>query len=197
MTRVQNRQAGFTLVEGVVAISIVALLAAILTPLVVQQIDEAKLSRARNEVQVIAAAIGKFYKDVGQFPTEGDAERLLSGVTADIEDNIDRYTGEDANGWYTGTENSTFEDHLTSNTAGYPDSGEFRWKGPFLGSVNMDPWGRPYICNVAATGGAVADNGSKCVVLTAGPDGTIETLSVLTAADDAVGDDVLALVYQR
>ncbi len=197
MIRVHKREAGFTLVEGVVAISIVALLAAILTPLVVQQIDEAKLSRARNEVQVIAAAIGNFYKNVGQFPTEGDVTRLFSGLTADIEDNLDRYTGEDTETWYTGTENSTFEDHLTINTAGYPESGEFRWKGPFLGSVGMDPWGRPYVCNIVAVTGSVDDNGNKCVVITAGPNGELTTPSVMDSTDEAADDDVFALVYQR
>lgn len=198
MIRVHKREAGFTLVEGVVAISIVALLAAILTPLVVQQIDEAKLSRARNEVQVIAAAIGKFYKDVGTFPTEGDITHLFSGQTADIEDNVGRFDDASVAEWLEdGDGAGSFEDHLTTNDAGYPTTGEFRWRGPFLGSVGMDPWGRPYACNIAATTGTVADNGNKCVVLTAGPDGTIATNFVMVSADEAADDDVLALVYQR
>jgi len=201
MRKVHHRhEAGFTLIEGVVAISIVALLAAILTPLVVQQIDEAKVSRARNEVQVVAASIGKFYKDVGQFPNQGaggTVTRLFSGTAADLTTNIGRYVTPDSNNWFTGGVQEVFDDHLMENNAGYPTSGEFRWKGPYLGTVGVDPWGRPYCCNIEAVQGAVATTGNKCVVISAGPDGIFQTDSVLATTDDVQGDDIVALVNQR
>ena len=78
-----NKQ-GFTLIEMVVVLAVVAILAAILTPTIAKNINDAKVARATNEVQVIAAAVGSFYKDMGRWPTSNgndltDTIRVLYG----------------------------------------------------------------------------------------------------------------------
>ena len=50
-----NRQ-GFTLIEIVIAVAIVAIFAAALSPMVFRHLEDAKLAKAENEAEVIAAA---------------------------------------------------------------------------------------------------------------------------------------------
>jgi hypothetical protein len=72
------------------------------------------------------------------------------------------------------------------------------WNGPYLKAVPLDPWGRPYVCNVRyldganVTGVTPAEEDDHAVFcLSAGPDGTFNT-----SFDDAVelrvpgGDDI-------
>ena len=78
-----KRNGGFTLIEVIVVIAVVAILAAILTPSITRNIEDSKISRTKNEVQVIAAAIAGLYKDVGNWPytnadgPSGGVDRLL------------------------------------------------------------------------------------------------------------------------
>ena len=48
--------------------AVVAILAAILTPQIVKSISDSKVARAKNDLVVISAAIGDFYKDTGKYP---------------------------------------------------------------------------------------------------------------------------------
>jgi prepilin-type N-terminal cleavage/methylation domain-containing protein len=64
-----RKNEGFTLVEVVVVIAVVAILAAILAPSIVKHIDDSKIAKAKSEAQVLGAAVTSFYKDVGQWPT--------------------------------------------------------------------------------------------------------------------------------
>ncbi|MDH3259048.1 MAG: prepilin-type N-terminal cleavage/methylation domain-containing protein, partial [Deltaproteobacteria bacterium] len=47
-----RKNEGFTLVEVVVVIAVVAILAAILAPSIVKHIDDSKIAKAKNETQV-------------------------------------------------------------------------------------------------------------------------------------------------
>ena len=66
-----NRTAhrGFTLIEAAVAIAVVAILSGIVIPLVVKNMRDSQIARAKNDVQVIAAAIAAQLKDTGVRPT--------------------------------------------------------------------------------------------------------------------------------
>jgi hypothetical protein len=72
------------------------------------------------------------------------------------------------------------------------------WNGPYLKSMPVDPWGRPYVCNVryltgaAVTGATPVEEQEHAVMcLSAGPDGAFNT-----SFDDATvlvgpgGDDI-------
>jgi len=59
---------GFTLIEMVVILGVLAILAAILVPVVEKSINEARVARARNEVQIIAAGMINSYKNVCRWP---------------------------------------------------------------------------------------------------------------------------------
>src|SRR5688572_18052392 len=59
---------GFTLIEMVITVAIVATLAAILTPRIGDYITEARITRASADAQTIADAIANFNKSTGKWP---------------------------------------------------------------------------------------------------------------------------------
>lgn len=90
MTRRGNER-GVTLVEATVVLSVAAVLASILAPSVGSYLDQARQSRAREDVRVIGDAINTFIDDTGEHmflrngsdggldrnpPTRADAQRV-------------------------------------------------------------------------------------------------------------------------
>ncbi len=176
---------GFTLVEMVVVLAVVAILAAILVPTVAKNINDAKITRAANETQVIGAAIASFYKDLGRWPTANgaaanlpDALNILRGSLG----NDATAAGAGTAGWL-GANWDTFENHLVRNAPGaqgtpganrYLTTGiEFVWRGPYINEIKTDPWGTRYYCNVQYFWNPAATN--AVWVLTAGQDRVIRT----------------------
>ena len=68
----KRNEKGFTLIEVVVVVAVIAILAAILTPYITKYIDDSRIAKARNEAQVIAAAVTNAYKDLGHWPNWND-----------------------------------------------------------------------------------------------------------------------------
>jgi len=197
-----DRRAGFTLVEVVVVIAVVALLAAILAPLIAKNIDDAKLARAENEAQVIAAGLAGFYKDVGRWPTM-DATGTYNGVTQLVTGTAaEPGTTVSSNGWdsdTTGAGIDYLENHLYNNTpkgaAAYPTTGKRAWHGPYLNDVPLDPWGTPYMVNIEATDSTTAVE--KGFVISAGPNGVMDTTEAAVRATVPQGDDIAVSFYVR
>src|SRR5438105_13609867 len=59
---------GFTLIELAVVLAIIAVLAAVLTPMVTGYLDQARTARAQADVRTIADAIKLFNRDTGRWP---------------------------------------------------------------------------------------------------------------------------------
>lgn len=160
MTR--NRTQGFTLIEAAVAIAVVAILSGIIVPLVVKNLNDARVARARNDIQVIAAAVASQLKDTGGRPAAAGGPGGASGAAQAI--------------WASGPAGATFyPTGVTATTAANlflnlfgtpasPNTGmtlfglpavnpnanaaqEFAYKGPYLGTdvaTRLDPWGSRY-----------------------------------------------------
>lgn len=71
---------GFTLVEAAVAIGIVAILSGIIVPLVLKNLQDARNARARNDLQVIAAAMAAQLKDTGRRPNAAGGPGAVPGA---------------------------------------------------------------------------------------------------------------------
>jgi len=191
---------GFTLIEIIVVIAVIAILAAIMTPSIIKNIDDSKIARAKNDVQVIAAAIADFYKDTGRWPTDNDPSSGNNNYLYVLESssgNTPTAKGTGAGAWinWPDTRRDTFENQLILNDPkgsgkAYPTSGEFRWKGPYITEIKTDPWGNKYYCNVIGlwNGGAY----EATFVLSAGPDGVINTDASQLVKDNPTlgGDDI-------
>ncbi|RJP22177.1 MAG: prepilin-type N-terminal cleavage/methylation domain-containing protein [Deltaproteobacteria bacterium] len=183
--RRRNRE-GFTLIEVVVVVAVIAILAAVLTPYITKYIDDSKIAKSRNEAQVIGGALTNFYKDVGQWPNRNPVSGAVTTVLytgAAIPTSYANFVaGAGAGAGWNGAAGNIDNNLLINGASGnlYPPAGDLRWKGPYISvALPLDPWGRPYLLNVATTG--------PLWVISAGPDQRINTRNI----DNVVaGDDI-------
>ena len=69
-TQVTRRAArGFTLIEIMVVVVIIALLAAFIVPRVLDRVDEARITKARGDLQSLETALAMFRLDNARYPT--------------------------------------------------------------------------------------------------------------------------------
>lgn len=187
-----KNQKGFTLIEVIVVAGIIAILAGILVPMIFNQIDESKKTRAAADCKSISTAILAFRKDVGRWPNMKTATSnftFLYGpgyVPATHDSQLTTGTGYDV------AEASTLKDHLTANDPGYLAT---MWKGPYMSDIQADPWGNPYVVDASGffmidpvTSNPVDDPTTPVWVLSAGPNGIFETNRGSNALDTTKDD---------
>ena len=205
----RSDRAGFTLVEVIVVLAVVLMLTGIAVPLIGGYVEDGRRARAESEAKMLAAAILRTHKDLGDWPS-----RNGSGTPRTVYVLISGPSKPAANPWGTGgsfptwamssTLGDLLDNHLLANTpmgqsgAAYATTGSARWRGPYLaGGSPVDPWGRPYVCNVLAGYNVHATNNKRVYVLSAGPDGIFQTSSDATATSDIAGDDIGLVVNQK
>jgi prepilin-type N-terminal cleavage/methylation domain-containing protein len=211
-------RSGFTLMEVIIAVAVVAIMAGALTPLVIRHLDSAKLARAQNETETIGSAVLQLYKDTGYWPItsaagpSGTLGRLLSSTNEASGAGSGAQSG--ASNWSTeGTEkqmgdflywNNPDNDSSETGTGrdeanqGYATTGPLAWKGPYLPTYTMsDPWGHAYVMNVRYLPGGIYDGTvrHKVLVLSAGPNGKWETGYSDSVTEEVSGDDIGTVVY--
>ena len=209
---------GFTLMEIVIVLAVVAVLAAALAPRAFTYLQDAKKTQAQNDANQIASAIGQFFKDVGRPPYKNstsalkipaketnDFDCLVGSVGADFTTDTDGTTSDtwtSAGGIQCQSGSAkvdTIENHLVTNTPGgsatknYTTSGIRAWEGPYLPSVPADPWGNKYLVNI---GKADPSAGKAVWVISAGSNGQLETSSDASASGTLTpgGDDIAARI---
>jgi len=60
---------GFTLIEIMVVVIIIGLLAAVIVPNVISKVDEAKIAKAKSDIQALETALTMYRLDNSKFPT--------------------------------------------------------------------------------------------------------------------------------
>jgi prepilin-type N-terminal cleavage/methylation domain-containing protein len=148
---------GFTLIELVIVIAVIAILAALLVPTILGQADRARMSRAKGEVAEIGKAFGRMRADTGAIGAVGTscytfANLISAGVPA---------------GAVCGA-NVTL---ACNNAAAVP--GSPCWGGPYMSAataakVQADPWNGTYSATYDQTTGSMT-------VKSFGPDGATTT----------------------
>lgn len=63
------RARGFTLIEIMVVVIIIGLLAAVIVPQVVNKVDEARVAKAKQDIQSLETALTMFRLDNSKYPT--------------------------------------------------------------------------------------------------------------------------------
>lgn len=138
----KKRALGYTLLEVMIAVSIVSMLAASSYPSYQQFREDSQIKEAETDLGVISAAILELAWDTGEFPR---------GIRRNI-----------IGDWETWDLSSSYSGLLTND-------GRFNdWQGPYLREIPLDPWGSPYffdpdyridgvICSVV---GSFGPNGS-------------------------------------
>ena len=145
---------GFTLIEMVIVVAIVALLAGILVPVAFNQVDDAEKARAMADVRQISSALLLFRQDTGIWPTRS---RLL-------------YSDGNKARQETQFESSGLQHMRNALRENTPATNG--WKGPYMTSFPPDPWGNRYVIEAR---GFVDGADPLAWVISAGPDGTFQT----------------------
>ncbi len=187
--RRDTRKEGFTLMEVVITLSVIAILTAIMVPIISNNIESARFGRASSDVATLGKAMVEFRKDTSRWPAfeAGGASNDLLFSDHDagndgIPDNGALPTGTN---WNIGSGQClSLAYNLINNSSGYdqgpsPD-GLPAWNGPYLSEVRVDPWGVPYVVNshwlfTDTDAGTPGFQYNNAYVLSAGPGRALET----------------------
>lgn len=193
----KKSESGFTLIELVVVLGVLAILTATMVPLTINYLDKARTQRAVKDVAAIGQAITRFNDDVKEYPI------WASGVAtrpADSKYDILKTAAGDEAAVATGvtfsttTNAGTLDPQLVTNGVAYPITGVRAWFGPYLETLKADPWGNKYYVTTKFLWPTYRSPGSEkaVYVISAGPNSMIDTnfeqaVTGLTAG----GDDVV------
>lgn len=214
-------RSGFTLMEIIIAVAIVAIFAAAISPMVFKHLEDARITRAQSESESLATAVLSYYKDTGTWPytsADGPTGNAVARVTSSANVPAVAGTGNAAGAVNWGTQDTAklLGDYLYYNnpdddssatgvgadqaSADWPTSGPGAWRGPYVSAYTFDdPWGNAYVLNVNyAPGGAYTGTvRHKVFVLSAGPDGMWQTGWADGSVEEALGDDIGTVVTVR
>jgi general secretion pathway protein G len=73
----RRTQAGFTLVEMLVVITIIGLIMALVAPRVLNYLSESKAKAAKIQIESLGSALDLFYLDAGRYPTTSEGLAAL------------------------------------------------------------------------------------------------------------------------
>jgi general secretion pathway protein G len=68
---------GFTLIEIMVVVVIIGLLAAVIVPQVVSKVDEARIAKAKEDIQSLETALTEYRLDNSTYPTTEEGLKAL------------------------------------------------------------------------------------------------------------------------
>ena len=161
--------------EMVVVLAIIAILAAIITPMITSYVDRARVNAARNDVRNIAAAIISFNTDTRAWPIYVTSGDIPSGDAYDVlvTDGDDAALNPSLTSTlWTTSSSGDLRAIVNENSLGLTTSGRRAWNGGYMNDIAQDPWGTKYYFNgVHLKPGAT----SASFLLSAGPDKTIDT----------------------
>lgn len=80
-----RRQAGFTLIEIMVVVIVLAILAATIIPQFTGTAHDARVARAGTDIKTLENALERFYTHVGRYPTTEEGLRSLVEPPSGIE----------------------------------------------------------------------------------------------------------------
>ena len=73
----RRAQLGFTLIEIMIVVVIIGLLAAVIMPQLLSRVDDARVAKARQDIQAIETALTMYRLDNSKYPTTDQGLRAL------------------------------------------------------------------------------------------------------------------------
>jgi len=192
---------GYTLTEMAAVVATAGVLTAVMLPVAVSQVQQGRITAAGGDVQAIGAAVTSLLRDTGDYPMRGAtgngfaarfAETLLLSTDKDGTTKVEPEGITSAMGTITSI--GTFEPHFYTNTL-YSSTGDQIWRGPYLSSRKLDPWGNSYLIFLEGIRDAADPSGTgssteNLLILSAGPNGVIETDGSDSSPE---GDDIMTV----
>jgi general secretion pathway protein G len=83
VSSVPDRHRGFTLLELMVVIAVMAVLAAVVAPNIFRHVGDARAGAARTQVELLSLALGQYALDNGQFPSTAQGLAALRSQPQD------------------------------------------------------------------------------------------------------------------
>jgi len=181
-----------TLIEVAAILSVLATLAAVISPTVGSVFQRAKVARANMEVNAIAMALVEYARDVKILP---GAERPDFGAPLVLVSDGDTPPPPSGNTLHwSQCPRATLASYLVTRPEGFAG----KWKGPYLPlTLRTDPWGHAYFINVGLMSERYgsAEQKRAVFVISAGPNGVFDTpLDQLTIHAQVLGDDIAARI---
>ena len=93
MKNMQHKQHGFTLIEVMVVVVILGILAAILVPKVMDRPDQARKTKARQDIRALEAALNLYKLDNYVYPTTDQGLEALIRAPSSPEPAAVRWNG--------------------------------------------------------------------------------------------------------
>lgn len=158
-----KRKSGFTLMEIMVVIIVIAVLASVAGPMIGSITDQGRASATKSKLSSIKSALLAYQTDVGRLPHLGYPKKVKSYC----QDLLMSDSNEDKNVLYSNSDTGykLGEATYSKNTA--PGNYSRRWKGPYIDSdpsdFMYDAWGNKIIY--------IAQN-KNIYLWSAGPDGS-------------------------
>ncbi len=78
MKQLKTKQSGFTLLEIIVVVTIIAIMAAYIAPKVAGRTDDARISKAKSDIRVLDSSLELYKLDNFKFPTTEDGLDALT-----------------------------------------------------------------------------------------------------------------------
>jgi general secretion pathway protein G len=142
-----HHRSGFTLVELVIVIAVVAILAGLLTPTLANQMERSRTARAQSDVNELSHAVARLRTDTSVSLT-GCVDVLANLTSLTVTSSC--------------TPLGAFSTGLSACATAKP--GNPCWSGPYVSTLPEDPWGASYYATLNTTNFSVT-------VGSAGPDG--------------------------
>ena len=123
----RRKRAGFSLVEVLIVLAIIALVAALVGPRIFAQLDRSKVRAASVQISALRSALGTLRLEIGRYPTDDEGLELL--VRADPQT---------VTGWY--------GPYLDDGVPMDP------WGRPYIYVAPAQPDGEPQVLSLGADG---------------------------------------------
>jgi len=185
------KHSGFTLIEVVIVLAVVAILAAVLVPMVASNLQQARTAKAASDVAAIGQAMVRFRQDLGVWPVRVTAAPLVGAAELAGPGTVPPAAAGAT--WQGRAPTLGLEFHLLENGGAYlrgpSPQGLPAWNGPYLSQIRPDPWACAYLVNAAyLPGGSAPAPALRVYVLSAGADN--QTQTDFAGTTSVGGDDV-------
>lgn len=138
--RKRSGERGYSLLEVLIVLTIIALIAALVGPRLMAQLDRSKVTAARIQVRAIASAIETMRLDLGRYPTNEEGLALLNAPPRN--DDADLWRGP----------------YLDAETPVDP------WGRPYVYEAPQADFAQPRVASLGADGEAGGDGLSADIV---------------------------------